>query len=156
MKGDKEMKKMQILFDVVFKRIKGLRKGLKSEKGFTLIEIMIVVAIIAILIGLVAPNLFRRPQTARVEAAKVKISQLSVPLLEYFQTNGNFPSSEEGLEALVASGLIKKKDLLDPWGNAFGYRYPGEYESGEYELWSYGADGQEGGEGFNSDITSWE
>ena len=147
---------MNIILNKVLKRIKGLTKELKTEKGFTLIEIMIVVAIIAILIGLVAPNLFEKPQSAKVTATKVKITQLGLPLLEYYQIKGDFPATEEGLEALVTEGLLKKKDTLDLWGNPYGYRYPGETNSSEYEIWSYGADGKEGGEGVNADLKSWE
>lgn len=144
------------ILKIILMKIKDVKKQLISRKGFTLIEIMIVLAIIAIMIGLIAPNLFQKPQAARVEAAKVKIQQLGIPLLQYSQVKGNFPGTEEGLEALVTEGMAKKKDILDPWGNPFGYRYPGEHEEGVYDLWSYGADGKEGGEGVNADITNWE
>ncbi len=147
---------MNIIINKLIKRIKGLIKQLQSERGFSLIEIMIVVAIMAILIGLVAPGLFKKPDVARVTATKVKITQLGLPLLEYSQLKGGFPSTEEGLEALVAEKLLRKNDILDPWGNPYIYQYPGENDSSGYEIMSYGADGKEGGTGVNSDIKSWE
>lgn len=148
---------MLIKIKNIRERIKNLFREIMTQRGFTLIEIMIVVTIIAILIGLVAvPGLLKKPDTARVTAAKVKITQLSLPLLEYSQINGRFPTTEEGLEILVTEGLIKQKDTLDPWGNPYGYRYPGEHDSSEFEIWSYGADGKEGGTGVNADILSWE
>lgn len=130
--------------------------GINNNRGFTLIEIMIVVTIIAILIGLVGTNLFKKPQAAKVTATKVKMTQLGLPLLEYSNQKGTYPSSEEGLNALVSEGFAKKKDIADAWGNPFLYRYPGEHDSSEYELMSYGADGKEGGDGYNADIYSWD
>lgn len=138
------------------KRFKRLIDKINSEEGFSLIEIMIVVVIMSILVGLVARSIWKAPDKARVAAAKVKITQLSLPLLEYQQTKGSFPATEEGLDAMVKEGIIKEKDAKDPWGNPFGYRFPGENEPSEFELWSYGADGKEGGTGVNADIKSWE
>ena len=137
-------------------RISGLIKQLASREGFSLIEIMIVVTIIATLIGLVSRTIFKKPHEARVQAAKVKIQQLALPLLDFSNQDGNYPGTEEGLESLVTEGLAKKKDIIDPWGNPYGYRYPGEFDGNDFEIWSYGADGAEGGEGVNADIKSWE
>ena len=106
---------------------------------------MIVVVIMSILVGLVARSIWKAPDKARVTAAKVKITQLSLPLLEYQQTKGGFPSTEEGLDALVKEGLIKEKDTKDPWNNPYVYRYPGENDPSDFEIMSYGADGKEGG-----------
>ncbi|MCU0821659.1 MAG: type II secretion system major pseudopilin GspG [Spirochaetes bacterium] len=131
-------------------------KRVYNEDGFSLIEIMIVVVIMSILVGLIARGIWTQPDKARVTAAKVKITQLSLPLLEYQQTKGGFPSTEEGLNALVTEGLIKEKDTRDPWGNPYIYRFPGENESAEFEIISLGADGKEGGTGVNADIKSWE
>jgi general secretion pathway protein G len=138
------------------KRCKRIIDGIKTEEGFSLIEIMIVIVIMSILVGLVASSIWKAPDKARVTAAKVKITQLSMPLLEYQQAKGGFPAAEEGLDALVKEGLIKEKDTKDPWGNPFGYRFPGENDPTEFEIWSYGADGKEGGTGVNGDIKSWE
>ena len=138
------------------KRFKRLIFRINTEEGFSLIEIMIVVVIMSILVGLVARSIWKAPDKARVTAAKVKITQLSLPLLEYQQTKGGFPSTEEGLDALVKEGLIKEKDTKDPWNNPYVYRYPGENDPSDFEIMSYGADGKEGGTGVNGDIKSWE
>jgi general secretion pathway protein G len=128
---------------------------IRSNKGFTLIEIMIVITIIAILSAIIIPNVINYPKRARVTATKLQIQQFKTPLELYYNDKGRYPSTEEGLEALVKEGLIKKIPL-DPWSNPYHYRYPGEITPDEYEIWSYGADGKEGGEGFNADIKSWE
>ena len=137
----------------ILKRLTALSR---RNDGFTLMEIMIVVTIIALLSAvIIVPNVTKYLRRAKVEAAKVQIKNLQTPLLEYQSQKGNYPSTEEGLEALVKEGLLKKVPL-DPWGNPYQYRYPGEHDQEEYEIWSYGADGKEGGEGHNADIKSWE
>lgn len=140
----------------ILKRFKNFINRINTEEGFSLIEIMIVVVIMSILVGLVARSIWKAPDKARVTAAKVKITQLSMPLLEYQQTKGGFPTTEEGLNALVTEGLIKEKDTRDPWGNPYIYRYPGENTPSEFEIISLGSDGKEGGTGVNADINSWE
>jgi len=135
--------------------IQHIIEQIQSNKGFTLIEIMIVVTIIAILSAIIIPNVINYPKRARVTATKLQIQQFRTPLELYYNDKGRYPSSEEGLEALVKEGLIKKIPL-DPWNYPYHYRYPGEISPEEYEIWSYGADGKEGGEGFNADIKSWE
>ncbi len=147
---------MKYILKKLLRILKTRFNQIENNKGFTLIEIMIVVAIMAILIGLVAPGLFKKPDTARVAATKVKMTQLSLPLLDYSQIKGNFPGTSEGLAALVTEGLIKEKDTKDPWGNPYEYRYPGENDSSSFEIISLGADGKEGGTGVNADIKSWE
>jgi general secretion pathway protein G len=136
-------------------KIQKLVSYARSSKGFTLIEIMIVVTIIAILSAIIIPNVINYPKRARVTAAKLQIQQFKTPLELYYNDKGRYPSTEEGLEALVKEGLIKKIPM-DPWNNPYHYRYPGEINPDEYEIWTYGADGKEGGEGFNADIKSWE
>jgi general secretion pathway protein G len=137
-------------------RIGRIRSEIKSNKGFTLIEIMIVVTIIALLSAvIIVPNVTKYLKRAKIEACKLQIKNFQTPLIEYQSTKGNYPSTEEGLEALVKEGLLKKVPI-DPWGNPYHYRYPGENDQEEYEIWSNGPDGKEGGEGTNADIKSWE
>ncbi len=137
-------------------RIDQIISRLAANAGFTLIEIMIVVSIMALLTGLViAPNLMRSWNKSRVEAAKVGIKSFEIPLMEYNNDKGSYPSSDEGLNALVTEGYLKKLPA-DPWGSPFQYRFPGESDPDSYEIWSMGADKKEGGEGFNADIKSWD
>ena len=135
------------------------------QTGFTLIEIMIVVVIIGILVGLLAPKIMDRPDQARVVAAKNDIQALMSALKLYRLDNATYPSAEQGLQALVKkpeAGNIPRNwkpggylDRLpkDPWGQDYQYLNPGI--QGEIDILSYGADGQPGGEGYNADIGSW-
>jgi len=137
-------------------RMQQAAAGLATNRGFTLIEIMIVVSIMALLTGLViAPNLMRSWNKSRVEAAKVGIKSFEIPLMEYNSDKGSYPSTEEGLNVLVTEGYLKKLPV-DPWGTAYQYRFPGESDPDTYDIWSLGADKQEGGDGFNADIKSWD
>ena len=137
----------------------------RRQQGFTLIEIMVVVVIISVLIGLVAPNIMGRVDEAKVTAAKADIATMSQALDMYRIDNGHYPGTEQGLQALVQkpsgspepkrwnpSGYMKKKEVpKDPWGNEYQYlRYP----DGRFDLLSYGADGVEGGEGYDADLGS--
>lgn len=125
-----------------------------NNEGFTLIEVMIVIVIIAIL-GAFAVNTFKGViPNANLTAAKTDIKNFSMVLEQYNLQNGNYPTSEEGLQKLVTDGMLKSK-LIDPWKNPYQYRYPGKFGDTP-EIWSYGADGKEGGEGANADINSWE
>ena len=136
--------------------VRRVRDALRTKDGFTLIEIMIVVSIIALLMGvLVGPQIFKARKQANVSAAKMQIPRFSLSLESYKEAHGNYPTTEEGLQALVDDKLLKEKDIKDPWGNPFQYRCPGDHDD-EYDIWSYGADGKEGGEGFDADITSWD
>lgn len=139
-----------------------------TQRGFTLIEIMVVVVIIGILIGLVAPNVLGRVDKARVTAAKTDIATLEQSLEMYRLDNHAYPSTDQGLEALIAKpngepdaknwnpeGYLKKKQLpKDPWGNAYQYVNPGQ-EGRAYDLYSFGADGREGGENYDADVGNW-
>ncbi len=136
------------------KRIKEIFLHLKKDEGMTLIEIMIVVTIIAILGALVVPRFLDMPQKARVSATKQQIKNFEMGLQKYSFENGRFPSTDEGLAMLVQEKIMKKIPR-DPWGNDYQYRSPGENDP-DFEIWSYGADGKEGGEGFDADIKSWE
>lgn len=137
---------------MVTKITSGLKKHLSKAKrndGFTMIEIMIVVTIIAILSG-VSISVYRNYLSkTKVETAKNQIRQFELPI----QTLGQVPTTEEGIKKLLEEGLIKKNALNDPWGNPYMYRAPGS-NGQPYEIWSWGADGKEGGEGFNKDIRS--
>ncbi|HOP28475.1 MAG TPA: type II secretion system major pseudopilin GspG [Spirochaetota bacterium] len=135
-------------------RLKMLLRQSAGNGGFTLIELMIVIAILAIL-GAFAVNTFKGViPSAKITAAKTDINNFSLSLEQYNLQNQRYPSSEEGLQKLVTDGYLKSK-LLDPWKNPYQYRYPGQFGDAP-EIWSYGADGVEGGEGDNADIKSWE
>ena len=136
------------------------------QRGFTLIEIMVVVVIIGILGALVVPKLMDKPHQARVTAAKSDIGQLMQALKLYKLDNQRYPTTEQGLQALIAKptsgpaangwkgGGYVDKLPKDPWGNPFQYMAPGLH--GETDLFSLGADGQPGGAGDDADINSWD
>lgn len=138
-------------------------KKRKQQNGFTLIELMVVVAILAILAVVVTPMVMDKPDQARVVKAKQDIAAISSALQLYKLDNYRYPTTEQGLEALVqkpTSEPVPKhwKPYLqqvpkDPWGNDYLYLQPGEH--GDYDLYTLGADGQEGGEGINADIGNW-
>ncbi len=139
-----------------------------DRRGFTLIEIMVVIVILALLAALVGPKLMGRTDDAKVTDARVQIKNIETALKLYKLDNGSYPTTEQGLNALVAKptvGLIpknykdggyleSKKIPRDPWGNEYLFISPGEH--GDYDLYSYGADGAKGGEGKNADVTSWD
>lgn len=135
----------------------------RREGGFTLVELLVVLAIIGLLAVLVAPRVIQYLSGAKVDTATVQIDRLAGVLDLYRLEVGGYPSQEEGLAVLFDRPLNavswngpyirNRKSLTDPWGNPYQYRYPGEH--GEFDLYSLGADGREGGEGENQDITSW-
>ncbi len=136
--------------------------------GFTLIELMVVIVILGILAGLIVPRIMGRPDEAKQLKAKMQIETIETALKLYRLDNGSYPTTDQGLEALIArpetppvprkwreGGYLEKGKLpSDPWGNAFVYLSPGV--NGEFDLVSYGADGVSGGEGKNSDINNWD
>lgn len=138
-------------------------RGMQS--GFTLIEIMVVVAILAILGATVVPMIMNRPEEARVVKAKQDIGTLEQSLELYRLDNFNYPSTDQGLQALIEQptgdpepsnwkdGGYVKKLPKDPWGREYIFLSPGE--SGDYDIISYGRDGTEGGESFDADISNW-
>jgi general secretion pathway protein G len=138
---------------------------LRREAGFTFIEIMVVIAILALLAGLIVPKIMGRTDDAKRTAAKVQIRNLENALNLYKLDSGSFPSTEQGLKALVEKpivGVVPKKWRAggylskvpdDPWGTP--YRYVSPSPRGDYEIVSYGTDGESGGEGKNADITNW-
>lgn len=138
----------------------------KSERGFTLIEIMVVLVILGLLIAIVAPNIIGRGDEARVTAAEAQMRSIANALDLYRLDNSHYPSTQQGLEALVSkpSGSPEPRNWnpdgymksvpVDPWGSEYQYISPGT--EGPYDLYSYGADGQEGGDGEAADISVWE
>jgi general secretion pathway protein G len=139
------------------------RSARHGERGFTLVEILVVITIIGLIMGLVGPRVLNYLTESKAKAAKIQIESFSSALDLYFLDNGRYPSSSEGLTALVQrpgstmtwNGPYLKGAVVpnDPWGNAYQYRAPGQH--GTYDIMSYGADGQEGGSGTASDIVSW-
>jgi len=135
----------------------------RKQSGFTLIEIMVVVVILGILAALVVPQIMNRPEQAKVTVAKGDIKAIAAALDMYKLDNFAYPSTQQGLEALVEKptgnpqpknwnrdGYLKQVPQ-DPWGNPYQYLSPGT-QSRPFDLYSYGADGQEGGSGLDADI----
>lgn len=144
-----------------------MTQRLKSSSGFTLIEIMVVIVILALLAALVGPKIIGRSDDARVADAKVQIRNIETALKLYKLDNSVFPTTDQGISALVtkpatgvipknykAEGYLESKKLpKDPWSNDYIYLSPSE--NGDYELCSWGADGVRGGEGKAADICNW-
>jgi len=139
--------------------------GVRGQRGFTLLEVMVVVVILGILAALVVPKIISRPDEARVIAAKQDIASLMQALKLYRLDNQRYPTTEQGLQALAskptaapippnwkAGGYIERLPK-DPWGNSYQYLSPGVH--GEIDVFSFGADGAPGGEGNDADIGSW-
>ncbi|MCG6907840.1 MAG: type II secretion system major pseudopilin GspG [Desulfobacteraceae bacterium] len=139
-----------------------------NHKGFTMIELMVVIVILGILAAIIAPRLVGRTDEARITKARVDITNLETALKLYKLDNGVYPTTEQGLQALVEApetgttprnwregGYLEKNRVpKDPWGNDFVYLSPGV--NGDFDLSSYGADGLAGGEGINADVNNWE
>ncbi len=137
-----------------------------GARGFTLIEIMVVVVIIGLLAAVIVPNVLGHVDEARVAKARQDIQALQTALTMYRLDNFKYPSTDQGLKALVqqpadptiknwrAGGYIQQGSLKDPWGNEYQYVAPGTH-GGEYDLYSFGRDGQDGGEGLDADIGNW-
>jgi general secretion pathway protein G len=141
----------------------GARPCCAGERGFTLIELLVVVVIIGLLAGLVAPRYFGQLGKSNVNVARAQIDSLGKALDAYRLDVGSYPSTNQGLQALVVKpdGLdrwqgpyLQKQVPPDPWGRPYHYKSPGDH--GDYDVYSYGADGQAGGTGENVDVTSWD
>jgi general secretion pathway protein G len=139
-----------------------------NNRGFTLIELMVVIVILGILAGLIVPRIMGRPEEARRAKAAMQMESIETALKLYKLDNGTYPTTEQGLQALVEApsvgepprnwregGYLEKgKVPKDPWGNEYVYMSPGSH--GDYDLLSYGGDGEPGGEDRDKDIASWE
>ncbi|MFP4132167.1 MAG: type II secretion system major pseudopilin GspG [Thiohalospira sp.] len=140
--------------------------GNRRQGGFTLIEVMVVVVILGILAAFVVPNIMGEPDKARILKAKSDIRSIENALDMYRLDNHRYPTTDQGLEALVErpdsgpepedykEGGYMDRIPEDPWGNDYRYLQPGEH--GEVDIWTLGADGESGGEGDNADIGNWK
>lgn len=138
------------------------RRLTKTSQGFTLLELLVVMVIIGLLAGYVGPRYFAQIGKSEVKAARAQIDALDKALEQYRLDTGHFPTMEQGLASLVTrpaneskwdGPYLKKEVPLDPWGNPYVFRVPGEH--GDFDLLSYGKDGQSGGTGEAADITNW-
>jgi general secretion pathway protein G len=143
--------------------MKQQRRRQRRQAGVTLIEMLVVVTIIALFAALVGPSMFKQTDKARVISTKTQINNFRAALASYKMDTGVFPTTEQGLLALRTpppnvpqwAGPYLQMDVpLDAWGHPYQYKYPGDHGD-EPDIFSFAADGQLGGEGFNADITSW-
>ena len=149
----------------VFERTDGRKAKTRRQRGFTLIELMVVIVILGLLATMVVINVLPAQDRAMVEKARADVRLIEQALDQYRLDILSYPSTDQGLDALVDApdglkreeryrpgGYLRLKE--DPWGNPYQYLYPGE--NGPYDVFSYGADGRPGGEGLDSDIGNWE
>ena len=129
-----------------------------AEKGFTLLEIMVVLVIIGVLAALIAPRFLERADEAKVQATKVQMKNIGQALKLYRLQHGKYPDSSQGLQVLASPGSNGKRYLdaipKDPWGHDYVYLSPGVH--GDFDILSYGVDGRAGGAGMDADIGNWE
>lgn len=132
----------------------------RSESGFTLVELLLVLVILALIGGLVLPGIIGKAESAKVKVASSQIDRISMAVESFYLDTGSTPESLE--ELVEESGnvggwngpYVKPSSLKDPWGREYVYQYPGDH--GDFDIFSLGADGQPGGEDKNADINSWE
>lgn len=139
------------------------RTGSGKPNGYTLVELLVVLAILGLLVALAAPRVIKYLGSAKTDTARIQIEKLGGVLDLYRLEIGRYPTEQEGLAALVERPpqsdawngpyLKNRESLTDPWGRPYGYRSPGEH--GDYDLYTLGADGKEGGDGEDQDIASW-
>jgi general secretion pathway protein G len=154
------------LFQITSRRTRHQKWQATMQRGFTLVEVMVVVAILGILAALIVPKIIGRSDDARIVAAKQDVATLQSALKLYRLDNQRYPTTDQGLKALVekptadplpnnwkAGGYLDKLPK-DPWGNSYQYLQPGVH--GELDVFSFGADGQPGGTGNDADIGSWD
>jgi general secretion pathway protein G len=148
-------------------KVMKVSRALRTSRGFTLIEIMVVVVIIGLLAAVIVPQVVNKVDEARVTRAKADIASIESALTIFRLDNSKYPTTEQGLASLTTQptdpsirnwrpgGYLTKKVGKDPWGNEYQYVYPGTH-GGEYDLFSLGADNQPGGEGTSADIGNWD
>lgn len=143
------------------KFLKKCWKVAQADDGFSLIELMVVIVIMGLLTTVVVINVLPSSDRAMVDKVRVDISRLDQALELYRMETQRYPSTDEGLDILAATGKggLRREGIIkdlptDPWGNAYQYLYPGEH--GRYDIFSYGADGRLGGDGLNADIGNWK
>lgn len=134
------------------------------RRGFTLIELLVVLVILGLLAGLVGPQVMRYVGSSKTDTARLQINDLSAAMDLYRIDVGSYPTTAQGLQALVAqpagvqrwNGPYLRRNTVpeDPWGRSYHYRFPGEH--GAFDIWTYGADGQPGGDGENQMVGSWQ
>lgn len=140
----------------------GCARSRRPYRGFTLLELLVVMVIIGLLVGYVGPKYFAQVGKSEIKAAKAQINAFEKALDQYRLDTGHYPTTEQGLNAIVEKPAnepkwqgpyLAKAVPPDPWGNPYQYQQPGQ--RGEYDLWSFGKDGQPGGSGEAADVTNW-
>jgi general secretion pathway protein G len=139
-----------------------------ARSGFTLIEMLVVIIVIGLLAGLVGPRILGRVSEAKTATARTQVELLGLALDNYRLDNGSYPTTEQGLAALQEKPTrepaatnwrgpyLRKAIPADPWGRPYGYASPGQHDPSAYDLWTFGRDGESGGEGDAEDVLSWK